>query len=93
MVYGTSRWLNGKGSPCRCKTTWVQSLGWKDPLENGVPTPVFLPENPMDRGVWQDTGHEVTKELAMTVTKQSNKLYIIYNYLYIICCIYICVSL
>ena len=34
--------------------------------EKGVPTPVFLPENPMDRGVWQATGHEVTKELAMT---------------------------
>ena len=24
--------------------TWVQSLGWEDPLEKGmVPTPVFLP--------------------------------------------------
>ena len=24
--------------------TWVQSLGWKDPLEKGMPpTPVFLP--------------------------------------------------
>ena len=46
---------------------WVQSLGWKDPLEKGVPTPVLLPENPMDRGVWQATGNEVTKELAMTL--------------------------
>ena len=23
--------------------TWVQSLGWKDPLEKGMDTPVFLP--------------------------------------------------
>ena len=23
---------------------WVQSLGWEDPLEKGVVTPVFLPE-------------------------------------------------
>ena len=23
--------------------TWVQSLGWEDPLEEGQPTPVFLP--------------------------------------------------
>ena len=24
--------------------TWVQSLGWEDPLEKGIePTPVFLP--------------------------------------------------
>ena len=22
--------------------TWVQSLGWEDPLENGIPTPIFL---------------------------------------------------
>ena len=66
MVYGTPRWLNGKESPCQCKAMWVQSLDWKDPLEKGVSTPVFLPENPMDRGVWQATGNEVTKELAMT---------------------------
>ena len=33
--------------------TWVQSLGWEDPLEEGwQPTPVFLLENPMDRGAW-----------------------------------------
>ena len=26
--------------------TWVQSLGWEDPLEKGMtPTPVFWPEN------------------------------------------------
>ena len=23
--------------------TWVQSLGWEDPLEEGMATPVFLP--------------------------------------------------
>ena len=23
--------------------TQVQSLGWEDPLEEGIPTPVFLP--------------------------------------------------
>ena len=29
--------------------TWVQSLGWEDPLEKEwQPTPVFL----MDRGAW-----------------------------------------
>ena len=22
--------------------TWVRSLGWEDPLEKGIPTPVFL---------------------------------------------------
>ena len=23
--------------------TWLQSLGWEDPLEEGMATPVFLP--------------------------------------------------
>ena len=33
---------------------WVRSLGQKDPLEwKWQPTPVFLPENPMDGGGWQ----------------------------------------
>ena len=32
-------------SPPAMQETWVQSLGWEDPLEKGwQPTPVFLPE-------------------------------------------------
>ena len=30
--------------------TWVQALGWEDPLENS-----------MDRGAWWATVHEVTE--------------------------------
>ena len=32
----------------------VLSLGQEDPLEKEmeIPTPVFLPRNPMDRGAW-----------------------------------------
>ena len=30
----------------------VQSLGWEDPLEKGIPTPVFLPAKSMDRRAW-----------------------------------------
>ena len=31
-------------SPPAMQETWVQSLGWEDPLEKGwQPTPVFLP--------------------------------------------------
>ena len=34
---------DGKESACNAET-WVQSLGWEDPLEKGqLPTPVFLP--------------------------------------------------
>ena len=37
--------------------TWVQSLGWENPLEGGHGNPFqysYL-ENPMDRGDWQAT--------------------------------------
>ena len=54
----------------------VQSLSWKDPMEEGMqPTPVFLPgesdgqysplENPMERGAWQATVHEVTERWTL----------------------------
>ena len=40
----------------------VQSLGQKDPLEEGwQPTPVILPGNPMNRGAWRAAVHGVTK--------------------------------
>ena len=43
--------------------TWVQSLDWKDPLEEGMATHSnILPwKIPMDRGAWQATVHGVTK--------------------------------
>ena len=45
---------------------WVQSLGWKDSLEegNGKPTLVFLSENPKDRGACRATVHGVPKSLT-----------------------------
>ena len=40
----------------------VQSLGWKAPWRRArQPTPVFLPEDPMDRGALQATVHRATK--------------------------------
>ena len=43
--------------------TWVQSLGWEDPLEEGMATSSSYSclENPMDRGAWQATVHGVAK--------------------------------
>ena len=37
--------------------TWVQSLGWEDPLEEGMAThsSVLAWRIPMDRGAWQAT--------------------------------------
>ena len=44
------------------RDTWVRSLGWEDPLEEGMTTysSIYL-ENPMDRGAWRATVHGVIK--------------------------------
>ena len=43
--------------------TWFQSLGWEDPLEEGMTTyfSILAWTIPMDRGAWQATVHGVTK--------------------------------
>ena len=43
--------------------TWVQSLGWEDPLEKGDAThpSILVLENSMERGTWQATVHRVAE--------------------------------
>ena len=43
--------------------TWVQSLDWEDPLEEGMAThsSILALENSKDRGAWRATVHGVTK--------------------------------
>ena len=43
--------------------TQVRSLGWEDPLEEGVAThsSILAWRIPMDRGAWWATVHGVTK--------------------------------
>jgi len=43
--------------------TWVQSLGWEDPLEEGMAThsSILAWRIPTDRGAWQATVHSVEK--------------------------------
>ena len=43
--------------------TWVQSLGWEDPLEEEMTThcSILAWKNPMDRGFWQGIVHGVMK--------------------------------
>ena len=45
------------------RETWVRSLGWEDPLEEGMAThsSILAWRIPMERGVWQATVHGVTK--------------------------------
>ena len=42
--------------------TWGQSLGWEDPLAKEIATYSSIRAwNPMDRGAWWVTVHEVAK--------------------------------
>jgi len=45
------------------RETWVGSLGWEDPLEEGMAThsSILAWRIPMDRGAWQATVHVVAK--------------------------------
>ena len=47
--------------------TWVQSLGWEDPLENGTATHsrILAWKIPMDRGAWWAIVHGVTKSRTL----------------------------
>ena len=47
------------GDHKRCRfSPWVGKILWSRKWQ---PTPVFLPENPMDRGAWRATVHGVAK--------------------------------
>ena len=50
-------------NPPAVRETWVQSLGWEDPLEDGMATHfnILTWRFPMDRGAWWATIHEVAK--------------------------------
>ena len=43
--------------------TWVRSLGWEDPLEEGMATQcsILAWRIPMDRAAWQATVHGIAK--------------------------------
>ena len=51
-----------KNSPAMWET-WLQSLDWEDPLEEGMATHISIPawKIPMDRGAWWATVHGVTE--------------------------------
>ena len=46
--------------------TWGQSLGWEDPLEEGMATrsSVLAWRIPMDRGAWRAAVHGVRKAVS-----------------------------
>ena len=48
------------------RETWIQSLGWEDPLEESMASQssCLAWRIPMNRGAWQATAHGVTKSWA-----------------------------
>ena len=50
-------------NPPAVRETWVQSLGWEDPLEEGMATrsSILARRVPINRGAWQATVHGVAK--------------------------------
>ena len=56
--------------------TWVRSLGWEDPLEEGKAThsSILAWRIPMDRGAWWTTVHGVAKSR----TRLSDFTYYVY---------------
>ena len=54
-------------NPPAMQETWVRSLGWEDPLEEGrQPTPVFLPGESHERGSLAGYSPQGPKEADMT---------------------------
>ena len=55
----------GKEPACQCRRyeTWVQFLGWEDPLEEDMATysSTLAWSIPMDRGAWWATVHRVSE--------------------------------
>ena len=50
-------------NPPAMQETWVQPLGWEDPLEEGMATcfSILVWRISMDRGAWWATVHGVAK--------------------------------
>ena len=60
---GLPWWLSGKESTCNAgDTTSIPGSGRPPGVGNGNPLQYSCLENPMDRGAWRATVHEVTKE-------------------------------
>ena len=56
------------------RETWVYSLGWEDPLEEGMAThsSILAWRIPMDKGAWWATVHGVSKSLTQLSTHKKN---------------------
>ena len=64
-ILGLPWWLSWWRITCNGET-WVRSLGWEDPLEEGMAphSSILAWRIPMDRGAWQAVAHRVSKSWA-----------------------------
>ena len=76
-------------NPSAMQETWIWSLGWKDPLEEGmtIHSSILAWRIPMDRGAWWATAHGVAKSQTRlsehtTATLQCKLISINLFYLY-----------
>ena len=71
MGKGLPWWLSGKEFACQWKRLrfdpWVREIPWR---RNSNPLQYSCLGNPTDRGTWQATVHEVTKESDTTKQQQ-----------------------
>ena len=66
-ISGLPWWFNGKESTCQAGDMGLIPGSGRSPgEENGDPLQNPCLGNPMDRGAWRVTVHEVTKESDMT---------------------------
>ena len=52
-----------RNPPAMREKTWVRSLGWEDPLEQGMAahSSILAWRIPVDRGAWKAAFHRVTE--------------------------------
>ena len=64
-ILGLPRWLRVKNPPAM-QESWVRSLGWEDPLEEGmaIHSSILAWRIPIDRETWRATVHGVSKSRA-----------------------------
>ena len=70
LLRGLPRWLSGKESVYQCRRhVRIQSLGWEDPLEEGMAThsSILAWRIPLVRGAWWATVHGVTKSQTQRI--------------------------
>ena len=64
-------------NPPAMQETWVQSLRWEDPLEEGMAThsSILAWRIPMDRRAWQATVRRVTESDLTEQLSRHNAIY------------------